>query len=122
MEKTSDKQVGHTGVADLVEEWGRDLEAADRSEHTVRAYAVAVRDFLLWYRDEEGRSPTLADLTPIALLGYRNELQHEQAKSTSTVNTRLAGLRSLPLRKRLHSEVRCGEACLLYYGGDAGAV
>ncbi|MDQ3928022.1 MAG: phage integrase N-terminal SAM-like domain-containing protein, partial [Chloroflexota bacterium] len=63
-------------------------------EHTVRAYTVAVRDFLLWYRDEEGRSPTLADLTPIALLGYRNELQHERGKSTSTVNTRLAGLRA----------------------------
>jgi site-specific recombinase XerD len=81
-------------LEDLVAEWGRDLESADRSGHTVRAYAGAVRGFLLWYRDEEGRSPTLADLTPIALLGYRNELQHGRAKSTSTVNTRLAGLRS----------------------------
>jgi site-specific recombinase XerD len=78
----------------MLAEWARDLESADRSGHTVRAYAVAVRDFLSWYRDEEGRSPTLADLTPIALLGYRNELQHERGKSTSTVNTRLAGLRS----------------------------
>ncbi len=94
MEKMSDKQAGHAGVADLVAEWGQDLESADRSGHTVRAYSGAVRDFLVWYRDEEGRSPALADLTPIALLGYRNELQHEQAKSTSTVNTRLAGLRS----------------------------
>ncbi len=67
MEKTSDKQPGHTSVEDLAAEWGRDLESADRSEHTVRAYAGAVRDFLLWYRDEEVRSPTLADLTPIAL-------------------------------------------------------
>ncbi len=94
MEKTSDKQARRVSVEELVSEWGRDLESADRSGHTVRAYSGAVRDFLLWYRDEEGRSPTLADLTPIALLGYRNELQHEQAKSTSTVNTRLAGLRS----------------------------
>ncbi len=78
----------------MVSEWGRDLESADRSGHTVRAYVGGVRDFMVWYHDEEGRSPTLADLTPIALLGYRNELQHEQAKSTSTVNTRLAGLRS----------------------------
>ncbi len=38
--------------------------------------------------------PDLSDLTPIALLGYRNDLQHGRAKSTSTVNTRLAGLRS----------------------------
>ncbi len=78
----------------MIPEWGRDLESADRSRHTVRAYSGAVRDFLLWYGNEEGRSLVLADLTPIALLGYRNELQHEQAKSTSTVNTRLAGLRS----------------------------
>lgn len=78
----------------LAAEWGRDLEAADRSGHTVRAYEGAVRGFLSWYRDEEGRVPDLADLTPIALLGYHSELQHEQGKSTSTVNTRLAGLRS----------------------------
>ncbi len=47
-----------------------------------------------WCRDEEGSSPTLADLTPIALLGYRNELQRGRGKPTSTVNTRLAGLRA----------------------------
>ncbi len=94
MEITSDKQDRRARVEDLVEQWAWDLESADRSEHTVRAYTVAVRDFLLCYRDEEGRSSTLADLTPIALLGYRNELQHGRGKSTSTVNTRLAGLRA----------------------------
>lgn len=94
MEKTSDKQTGRVGVDELVSEWARDLESADRSGHTVRAYAGAVRGFLLWYRNEEGRPPEFLDLTPIALLGYRNELQHRRAKSTSTVNTRLAGLRS----------------------------
>ena len=94
MEITSDKQIRHVDVQDMVAEWGRDLESADRSGHTVRAYMGAVRGFLSWYRGEEGRLPDLADLTPIALLGYRNELQHGRAKSTSTVNTRLAGLRS----------------------------
>ncbi len=94
MEKTSDKQTRCVGVEELVSEWGRDLESADRSGHTVRAYSGAVRDFLSWYESEEGRRPELHDLTPIALLGYRNELQHERASSTSTVNTRLAGLRS----------------------------
>ena len=47
MEKTSDKQVGHTGVAAMVADWGRHLESADRSEHTVRAYVGAVRGFLI---------------------------------------------------------------------------
>ncbi len=54
MEKTSDKQDGRAGVEGLVSEWSRELESADRSGHTVRAYAGAVRGFLLWYRDEEG--------------------------------------------------------------------
>ncbi len=94
MGKTSDKQVGHSAIEGLVSKWARDLESADRSGHTVRAYLGAVRGFLLWYSDEERRSTDLADLTPIALLGYRNELQHGRARSTSTVNTRLAGLRS----------------------------
>ena len=70
MGKTSDKQVGHAEVA----AWCRDLESGDRSGHTVQAYEGSVRGFLSWYRGEEGRLPDLADLTPIALLGYRNEL------------------------------------------------
>ena len=60
----------------------------------MRAYESAVRGFLSWYRGEKGRLPDLADLTPIALVGSRNELQHARARSTSNVNTRLAGLRS----------------------------
>ncbi len=94
MGKTRDKQVGYAGIEVLVCERARALESADRSAHTVRAYTGAVRGFLLWYESEEGRSPDLSDLTPIALLGYRNELQLRRARSTSTVNTRLAGLRS----------------------------
>ena len=53
-----------------------------------------MRGCLSWYESEDGKSPTLADLTSIAPLGYRNELQHARARSTSTVNTRLAGMRS----------------------------
>ena len=94
MGKTSGKQVGHAEVA----AWCRNLESADRSGHTVQAYVGAVRGFLSWYRSwyrgEEGRLPDLAYLTPTALLEYRNELEHARAKSTSTVNTRPAGLRS----------------------------
>lgn len=36
----------------------------------------------------------LAALTPIALIGYRNELQHEQRKSISTINLRVSALRA----------------------------
>ena len=33
-------------------------------------------------------------MTPIALIGYRNELQHEQHKSTSTINLQVSALRA----------------------------
>ena len=46
MGTTGDRQAGHGGVEDLVARLARDLESADRSAHRVRAYAVAVRDFL----------------------------------------------------------------------------
>jgi len=36
----------------------------------------------------------LAALTPIALIGYRNELQHEQHKSISTINLHISALRA----------------------------
>lgn len=36
----------------------------------------------------------MAALTPIALIGYRNELQHEQHKAISTINLRISALRA----------------------------
>src|SRR6185436_9704209 len=36
----------------------------------------------------------LEALTPIALIGYRNYLQHEQQKSVSTINLRISALRA----------------------------
>lgn len=36
----------------------------------------------------------MSHLTPIALIGYRNELQHEQHKSISTINLRISALRA----------------------------
>ena len=62
--------------------------------HGARVRGCGARLLLYWYESEEVRLPHLQDLTPIALLGYRTELQHGRGVSTSTVNTRLAGLRS----------------------------
>ena len=75
-------------------EWLRGLEADDRSANTVRSYAGAVRRFLRWYEAEERRPLALADLTPVMLVSYRNELQHRQGKAATSVNTELAALRS----------------------------
>ena len=58
-----------------------------------KVYQV-VANFLEWYEQEEQVPLKLATLTPIALIGYRNELQHEQHKSISTINLRVSVLRA----------------------------
>ncbi len=54
----------------------------------------AIIYFLAWYEREERIPLQLSALTPIALIGYRNELQHEQHKSVSTINLRISTLRA----------------------------
>ncbi len=78
----------------LLDDWLGSLQAADRSIHTIRAYAGAVRRCLAWYEREEGRPPSPADLTPVALTGYRHDLQHRQKQATRSVNTAVAALRA----------------------------
>ena len=80
-----------------LEEWKRYLQEQDRSPGTVEKYVEAVLRFLAWYEQEEqqeGAPLQLEALTPIALIGYRNYLQHEQQKSVSTINLRISALRS----------------------------
>ena len=74
--------------------WVHQLINDDRSANTVRSYRSAIQHFLAWYLSEEQQPLTLDDLTPITLIGYRNHLQHDQTKATSTVNTRVAALRA----------------------------
>lgn len=78
----------------LVEQWVRYLQDHDRSAGTVKKYTQAVDHFLAWYEHEEQSPLILSALTPIALIGYRNALQHEQRKSKSTVNVQISALRS----------------------------
>src|SRR5947209_2947827 len=78
---------------ELVDIWQHHLQELDRSAGTVKKYTQAVVRFLHWYEREEQAPLQLSTLTPIALIGYRNELQHEQHKSTSTVNLQVSALR-----------------------------
>src|SRR6266700_6517745 len=75
---------------ELLELWRNFLQEQDRSAGTVKKYTQAVTHFLDWYEQEEHAPLSLEGLTPIALIGYRNELQHEQHKSTSTINLRIS--------------------------------
>ena len=79
---------------ELLELWHRHLQEKDRSAGTVKKYTQAVAHFLAWYEQEEHVTLTLSALTPIALIGYRNELQHAQHKSISTINLRISALRA----------------------------
>lgn len=79
---------------ELLERWCVFLQEHDHSPGTVKKYTQAVFHFLSWYEQEERVPLKLAALTPIALIGYRNELQHEQHKSVSTINLRVSALRA----------------------------
>src|SRR3989440_2343977 len=78
----------------LLEDWRRFLQEHDHSTGTVKKYMQAVARFLAWYEQQERMPLQIATLTPIALIGYRNELQHEQHKSVSTINLRVSALRA----------------------------
>jgi site-specific recombinase XerD len=79
---------------ELLKVWQRYLQEQDRSAGTVTKYTQAVTHFLTWYEQEEHNPLTLAALTPITLIGYRNEMHHEQHKSISTINLRISALRA----------------------------
>src|SRR5450759_2025213 len=79
---------------ELLDLWHRYLQEKDRSAGTVKKYTQTVVRFLAWYEREEHAPLTLETLTPIVLIGYRNELHHEQHKSISTINLQVSALRA----------------------------
>ena len=81
-------------LSPFVDEWMHSMQENDRAANTIRLYQKAVRSFIQWYQEQEHREITLDDLTPIALIGYRNEIQHHQNKATSTINAHVAALRA----------------------------
>lgn len=74
--------------------WLEDLRAGDCARGTIRRYRSAILGFLAWYQAVEHRPLTLASLTPIALVGYRNFLQRTERRATSTVNGQMSALRA----------------------------
>lgn len=74
--------------------WLEELQADDHARGTIRRYKSAVEGFLAWYQHEEQRPFTLAVLTLMTLVGYRNFLQNTQRRATSTVNGHLSALRA----------------------------
>lgn len=79
---------------ELLDRWQHHLQEHDRSTGTVKKYTQAVARFLAWYEGEEQAPLQLSALTPIALIGYRNHLQHEQHNSINTINLQVSALRT----------------------------
>jgi integrase/recombinase XerC len=79
---------------ELLDQWQHYLQEHDRSAGTVKKYTQAAVRFLAWYEREEQTPLKLSALTPIALIGYRNDLQHEQHQSISTINLQVSALRA----------------------------
>ena len=92
--KKNRSQWSQARLSEQLEDWRRHLQEQDRSPGTLKKYVEAVTHFLAWYEREEGRPLQMEALTPIALIGYRNHLQHEQQKSVSTINLRISALRA----------------------------
>ena len=82
----------HFTPDNLLAAWLSDLVEADRSSATIKRYESAIRHFLTWYKVSEQRTLVPSELTPIAIVGYRNQLQ--QTKATSTVNVHICALRA----------------------------
>jgi site-specific recombinase XerD len=74
--------------------WLEDLQADDRARGTIRRYKSAVAGFLAWYERCEQRPLTFSQLSPIALVGYRNYVQRTKQRATSTVNGQISALRA----------------------------
>lgn len=76
----------------LFETWFRaDL---DRSELTVNAYVVDVRNFINWWQSTNGANFDLERVIPTNLKDYRSYLSTAREQKVSSVNRRLAALRT----------------------------
>src|SRR5438876_1836875 len=81
-------------LAHLIDPWRTSLHNQDHAAGTIKKYTQAVAGLVSWYEEQNQEPLTLDALTPIVLIGYRNELQHEQHKSISTINLRISALRA----------------------------
>src|SRR6266516_4998433 len=79
---------------EVLPRWLEELQASDRAKGTIRRYKSAVEGFLVWYSREEQRPLNFSQLSPIALVGYRNYIQRTQQRATSTVNGQISALRA----------------------------
>ena len=78
----------------------------DRGELTVKAYLADVRGFVAWWQQTHGdRQFDLVAVTPTDIKDYRSRLTTVNRQKTSSVNRRLATLRTFYKWAMLHDRV-----------------
>jgi integrase/recombinase XerC len=73
----------------------RHLHKQDRSEATIKHYHHDLRQFTRWFKQTNGRQPTLKTITPIDVRAYRSYMQNTKGYKPATINRRLQALRVL---------------------------
>jgi len=80
--------------AGTTEEYAGWLREQGKSPFTVKNYLHDLEMFGRWHQDTYGYSPDPKGLQALDFLAYRSYLQTERRQSTSTVNRRVAALKS----------------------------
>jgi integrase/recombinase XerD len=88
------------------------LREQGKSPFTMKNYLHDLRMFGRWHRKLYGYAPDPSGLQPLDFLAYRNYLQTERRQSISTVNRRVAALKSLAdfLHARQFTSQNIGES------------
>jgi len=81
-------------MIDLIDEFTVYLTSQGRSPRTIQGYARDVRLFAQWFQETNGTpaAPTL--VTPLDVREHRQYLQTVKKQKPSTINRRLAALRT----------------------------
>jgi site-specific recombinase XerD len=70
------------------------LRSQDKAASTIRAYTIALEQFATWFRQTNGKALTPAAITPLDVKEWRSHLRTVRKLATSTVNLKLAAVRS----------------------------
>ena len=81
-------------MIDLIDEFTVYLTSQGRSPRTVQGYARDVRLFAEWFQETNGKSAAPTLVTPLDVREHRQYLQTVKKQKPSTINRRLAALRT----------------------------